>query len=539
MKDKQRDHLTPDFDAIVIGAGFSGLYMLHRLRKAGYRTQVYEAGADVGGVWYWNRYPGARCDSESMYYNYTFSKELYKEWTWTDRFPQQEEILHYLNYVADKFNLRKGIQFNTRVTAAHYNEEQQLWHIYTDDDSHVTTTFFISGAGCLSTKNVPNFKGLEHFKGAWYHTGNWPHENVDFTGKRVGVIGTGSSGIQAIPVIAKEADHLTVFQRTPQYTVPAKNHPLDPEIIKEAKANYHQIKRELPESINGVLTKVSRHSALEDDPEERQRVYEEAWQEGGFSFPLVYKDLTSNEASNETAASFIRQKIEQIVEDPETAKKLQPDHYYGTKRPNLDDHYYQTFNRDNVTLADVNEDPIAEITSKGIRTTSSDFPLDVIVFATGFDGMTGSLFKIDIRGRKGVALKEKWEDGGQVRTYLGLATADFPNFFMITGPESPSVLVNMPTAIEQHVEWIAGCLEYMQKHGKTTVEANPSAEKMWSKHSREIADKTLFPKTDSWYTGANIPGKPRSFLIYLGGFEAYTQICHDVAAKYYDGFTMS
>lgn len=528
-----------DFDAVVLGAGFSGLYMLYRLRQAGYSTHVFEAGDGVGGVWYWNRYPGAKCDIESIYYNYTFSKELYQEWTWSSKYPKQKEILSYLNYVADKFNLRKDIQFNTRITAAHFDETINKWKIQMNDGTSVTAKFFISGVGCLSAANVPNFKGLDSFKGEWYHTGKWPQEKVNFSGKRVGVIGNGSSGVQAIPEIAKEAEHLTVFQRTPQYTIPARNYLYDPTFIQQTKENYEEIKRIMHESPTGNGVQSRNVSALEESPVERKQAFEKAWQEGGFAFTSVYNDLFTNEEANETAADFIRSKIKETVKNPETAEKLLPNYLFGTKRPILDTGYYETFNRENVSLVDVKTDPIVEITPNGLRTSEEEHDLDILVFATGYDGMTGPLFRIDIRGRDGVTLKEKWEDGAAVRTYLGLATAGFPNFFTITGPESPSVLVNMPSAIEQHVEWIADCIEYITHNGVETIEPKKGAEEVWSRHCREVAEMTLYVKTDSWYTGANIEGKPRSFLIYLGGFDYYKQKCNEVADLGYDGFLLS
>ena len=528
-----------EFDAVVVGAGFAGLYMLYRLREAGFSTRVYEAGDGVGGVWYWNRYPGARCDVESIYYSYTFSEELFKEWTWSSKYPEQPEILRYLNYVADKFDLRKDIQFNTRIKAAHYDEQNNKWKIHMHDGTNVVANYFITGVGCISTSNIPKFKGLDSFEGDWYHTGRWPKEKVDFKGKQVGVIGTGSSGVQAIPVIAKEADHLTVFQRTPQYTIPARNHLYDHEYIKTAKQNYEEIKNEMRNTPSGGGTHIRNKSALSDSPEERQNVFEKEWKKGGFALTSAYNDFLTNEEANQTIADFIRSKIKEIVHDPEVAKKLLPNYYYGTKRPILDTDYYETYNRENVTLVDVKADPIEEITPNGIRTTKAEYELDTIVFATGYDGMTGSLFRIDIRGKNGVSLKEKWEDGASVRTYLGLATAGFPNFFMITGPESPSVLTNMPPAIEQHVEWIADCMKYHRDHGIETMEATVEAEEQWSKHCQEVANMTLYVKTDSWYTGANIEGKPRNFLIYLGGFDVYTQKCDEVASSGYSGFTLS
>lgn len=532
-------HLAKNFDAVVVGAGFSGLYMLHLLREAGFSTRVYEAGDGVGGTWYWNRYPGARCDSESIYYNYTFSDELLQEWTWSSRFPEQPEILKYLNFVADKFDLRRDIQFKTRITEAQYDESANLWQIRMNDGTSVTAKFFITAVGCLSAANIPKFNGLESFEGNWYHTGHWPHEGVDFKGKRVGIIGTGSTGVQAIPVIAQEAKHLTVFQRTPQYSVPAKNHPYDEEFIRQTKENYQEIKRIVRASLFGLPVAPMDRSALEDNPEERHQVYEAAWEKGGFSLPITYRDLLIDEAANKTAADYIRSKIRETVKDPEVAEKLMPTYFYATKRPIMDTDYYETYNRENVMLVDVKKAPIEEITPKGLRTSDGEHELDVLVFATGYDGMTGPLFKIDIRGKDGVALKEKWVGGEQTKTYLGLATVGFPNLFMITGPQSPSVLSNMPVSIEQHVEWIADCLHYLRECGVETIEPQLEAEEAWSQHCQEVADATLYTKTESWYTGANIAEKPRGFPIYLGGVGAYRQKCSEIAAKGYEGFLLS
>jgi cation diffusion facilitator CzcD-associated flavoprotein CzcO len=535
---KTGENQVTNFDAVVLGAGFSGLYMLHRLREAGFSTRVYEAAEGVGGVWHWNRYPGARCDSESMIYSYTFSEELYNEWTWSSRYPDQPEILRYLNFVADKFDLRRDIQFNTRITAAQYDEVNNRWRIQTADGTIVSAKYFITAVGCISSTNVPTFKGLDRFEGKWYHTGNWPHEKVDFKGKQVGVIGTGSSGIQAIPVIAEEAAHLTVFQRTPQYSIPARNGPYDPEYVQQTKANLHELKRQMQESLRGFPGTPGERSALEVSPEERNSEYEGAWEIGGLQLRSTFKDLLTDEAANNTVSDFIRSKIRQVVQDPEVAEKLMPTYFFAAKRPVIDTHYFETYNRENVTLVDVKNAPIEEITPKGLRTTEGDFELDTLVFATGFDGVTGSLFKLDIRGKDGVALKEKWAGGAQVRTQLGLATAGFPNLFMITGPESPSVLSNMPVSIEQHVEWIADCIEYLREHGIETIEAKVEAEEAWSKHCKEVADATLYTKVESWYTGANIADKPRGFPIYLGGVGQYRQICDEVAAKGYEGFLL-
>ena len=531
-----------EMDVVVVGAGFSGLYMLHRLRNAGFSTRVYEAGDGVGGVWYWNLYPGARCDSESIYYNYTFSEELLQEWTWSARYPEQKEILQYLNFVADKFDLRRDIQFETRITAAHYNEVDNRWEVDMDDGTSVSAKYFISAVGCLSAANVPNIKGLETFEGEWYHTGNWPTEEVSFKGKRVGVIGTGSSGVQSIPIIAQEADHLTVFQRTPQYSSPARNRPYDEEFIRQTKENYNEIKQQMQESKTGIPVKRRDRSALDDTPEERQQIFEAAWKKGGFWYlGATYNDLTVNEESNKTVSEFIRSKIREIVHDPVVAEKLSPTYHYNTKRPISDTNYYETYNRENVVLVDVKKTPIQEITTKGLRTAEAEHELDMLVFATGYDAMTGSLFKIDIRGKDGVSLKEKWEEGASTKTYLGIATAGFPNFFIITGPESPSVISNMPVSIEQHVEWIGDCIEYLRSHGIEKIEASVEAEEGWSKHCKEVADATLYAQADSWYTGANIASKrkPNGFLIYLGGVGEYRQICKEVADKGYEGFSLT
>jgi cation diffusion facilitator CzcD-associated flavoprotein CzcO len=528
------------YDAVVIGAGFSGLYMLHRLREDGLSARVYEAGEGVGGTWFWNRYPGARCDSESVYYNYTFSEELYNEWTWTSRYPEQPEILKYLNFVADKFDLRSDIQFNTRVQSAYYDEKNNVWKIHLDDQTNVTAKYFITGVGCLSAANLPNFKGIETFKGEWYHTGHWPrNKEVDFKGKRVGIIGTGSSGVQAIPVIAEQAGHLTVFQRTPQYSAPARNHLYDPEYIRKTKANFKEIKKQMKESIAGQPTVPPTQSALEVNPQERNQIYENIWKNGGLGLFGSFNDISIDERANETVAEFIRSKISEIILDSEVAKKLMPYYYFGTKRPIIDTNYYETYNRENVSLVDVKNDSIESITPSGLKTKNNEFELDVIVFATGYDGMTGPLMKIDIKGKDGISLKEKWDGGAQTRTYLGIANAGFPNMFMITGPESPSVLSNMPVSIEQHVEWIADCIHFLRTNEIDVIEANIDAENEWSRHCREVAEATLFTKTDSWYTGANIKGKPRGFQIYLGGVGLYRKKCDEIATNGYEGFVLT
>jgi cation diffusion facilitator CzcD-associated flavoprotein CzcO len=528
------------FDALIIGAGFSGLYQLLCLRdRLGLSVQVLEAGGGVGGTWYWNRYPGARCDSESHSYCYSFSEELSREWEWSERYPGPPEILRYLNHVADRFDLKRDIRFDTKVTSAHYDETANLWRVSTDAGESLTAQFLITAVGCLSSANIPNIPGLDTFEGGWYHTGQWPHEGVDFRGKRVGLVGTGSTGIQAAPVIAETAAHLTVFQRTANYSVPARNGPLTPEFKRYVKENNREIRQVTQASVNGHPWLIADRSALETSPEEREAIYDAAWEEGGLRFRAAFRDLLTDKAANDTAAEFISAKIREIVKDPATAAKLSDiDHPYASKRPPIDTDYFETFNRDNVELVDVRADPIERITPKGIRTRAAEYPLDIIVFATGFDGMTGSLLRIDIRGRDGVPLSKAWAAGP--RNYLGLQVAGFPNLFTVTGPGSPSVLCNMPVAIEQHVEWITDCIAHMREHGLTRIEPTPEAVESWVAKVNAAADATLLPQAKhSWYLGANIPGKPRVFMPYAGGMAKYRKICAEVAAKDYEGFRLS
>jgi cation diffusion facilitator CzcD-associated flavoprotein CzcO len=528
-----------ELDALIIGAGFSGLYQLLCLRdRLGLSVQVLEAAGGVGGTWYWNRYPGARCDSESHSYCYAFSEELMREWEWTERYPEQPEIMRYLNHVADRFDLKKDIRFNTRVTGADYDEAANRWRVRTEAGETFTARFLITAVGCLSTANVPKIPGLGDFKGKWYHTGQWPHEGVDFTGKRVGVIGTGSTGIQAIPVIAETAAHLTVFQRTANYSVPARNVPLTPEFKQWVRDNAAEIRRVTRATPNGHPFMISERLALATSPEEREALYEAAWEKGGLQFRAIFQDLLVDKAANDTAAEFIRNKIRQIVKDPETAAKLANiDHPYAAKRPPIDTDYFETFNRRNVALVDVRATPIERIVPDGIRTREGDYPLDIIVFATGFDAMTGPLLRLNITGRNGLPLAKAWEAGP--RNYLGLQVAGFPNLFTITGPGSPSVLCNMPVAIEQHVEWITNCIAHMRDQGVARIEPRPEAVDAWVEQVNEAANATLLPQaTHSWYLGANVPGKPRVFMPYAGGMAHYRQICADVAAKGYEGFAL-
>jgi len=526
-------------DAVIIGAGFSGLYMLYRARDVlGLRARVFEVGDGVGGTWYWNRYPGARCDSESFYYCYSFSEELLQEWAWTSKYPEQPEILRYLEHVADRLDLRRDIQLGTRVLGARFDDAADRWEVETSCGGRVSARFLISAVGCLSSANVPEIPGLDRFEGDWYHTGAWPHERVDFRGKRVGLIGTGSTGIQATPVIAAEADHLTVFQRTPNYSVPARNAPLTEEELRKIRAHYAEVWKRARESFGGFPYQRVERSAFEVDDEEREQIYDQLWRDGGFKFMWgSFNDLLFNKEANDTAAEFIRRKIRETVKDPDVAARLTPtDHPFGTKRPPIDTDYFETFNRDNVSLVDLRESPIVEITPRGIRTEAKEYELDVIVFATGFDAMTGSLLRMDIRGVGGRSLREKWSEGP--KTYLGLQVAGFPNFFTITGPGSPSVLSNMPVSIEQHVEWISDCIEYMRAHGSTRIEATEKAEEEWVEHVRQVAGLTLFPRASSWYLGANIPGKKRVFMPYVGGLLPYRERCDEVARKGYEGFEL-
>ena len=528
-----------DIDAVIVGAGFSGMYMLHLLRGMGLSARVIEAGDGVGGTWFWNRYPGARCDVESMSYCYTFDPALQKEWQWTERYPAQPEILRYLNHVADRFDLRRDIQLETRVTAAHYDDATGRWQVRTDRGETLNARYCVMATGCLSTARVPEFKGRERFKGRSYHTGHWPKENVDFTGQRVGVIGTGSSGIQVVPMVAKQAKQLFVFQRTPNFSIPAHNRPLRSDEVEARQGILPEHNQKARESLFGVPWDINMQMALSVSEEERRRQYEAAWTAGGATPTLVaYADLLVSDAANETVAEFVRGKIRSIVRNPKVAELLTPtDHPLGAKRICVDTDYYNTYNRDNVTLVDLRKAPIAEITETGLRTDDAHYELDSLIFATGFDAMTGALLSIDIRGRGGLPLRDKWADGP--RTYLGLMVEGFPNLFTVTGPGSPSVLSNVVISIEQHVEWIAQCIEHLRKRGFSTIEATRAAEDKWVAHVNEVADTTLFPKANSWYTGANIPGKPRIFMPYVGGVGVYRQICTDVASKGYEGFALS
>ena len=533
MSAKQQRETT--VDAVIVGAGFSGLYLLHRFRKLGLTTRVLERGGGVGGTWYWNRYPGARCDVESMQYSYSFDAELQQEWHWPEKFSAQPDILAYANHVADRFDLRKDIDFNVEVKAAHFNETTRRWRIETDKKDKITAQFFVMATGCISTAQTPNIEGLDNYQGNTYHTGNWPHEKIDFTGQRIAVIGTGSSGIQAIPVLAEEAAHVTVFQRTPNYSIPSQNEPMTSDYEASWKEKYPTLREEMRYTGHGSIKDLNDKSAMSVDEEERQETYKKRWAIGGAGFLTSFNDLLFSQESNDTASEFVRNQIRRIVKNPETAELLAPKTYpIGTKRICIDSGYFQTYNRENVDLVDISEKPIQRITREGLIVNGREFEFDSIVFATGFDAMTGTLFNVDIRGRNDLALKEKWYAGP--RTYLGLMSEAFPNLFMITGPGSPSVKSNMLVSIEQHVDFVTESIIYMREHGLELMEPDVAAENDWVDHVQEAANKTLFPRANSWYMGANIPGKPRLFMPYIGGVGTYRRICEEVVADNYEGF---
>jgi cyclohexanone monooxygenase len=536
---KSRPSTADAYDVVVVGAGFAGMYLLHRLRGLGLSVRVYEQGSGVGGTWYWNRYPGARCDVESMQYSYSFSDELQQEWDWSERYAPQPEILRYANHVADRFNLRPDIQFDTRIDRAVFDENANAWLVTSSDGKIVTAQFVVLATGCLSNARTPDFKGLADFNGSVYHTGHWPHEPVDFTAKRVAVIGTGSSAIQSIPLIAKQASQLFVFQRTANFSVPARNAELTKEEREFFRTNYPEIRRKAREEMrNGIFQELPEKGALEESDAERRARYGARWAKGGLTFTATYNDIAIDKVANDTAADFVRERIAEIVKDPTVAKLLQPDnHPIGSKRICVDTDYFATYNRPNVKLVDVKANPIEEILPHGLRAGGKDYEFDALVLATGFDAMTGSVAKIDIQGRAGKTLNQKWAAGP--RTYLGLMSEGFPNLFIITGPGSPSVLSNMIVSIEQHVDWITDCIGYMRSRNLDCMEATRTAEDNWVAHVNEVAYTTLYPQANSWYMGANIPGKPQIFMPYIGGVGAYRRICNEVAAKGYEGFAMT
>jgi cyclohexanone monooxygenase len=528
-----------EVDVVVVGAGFAGLYALHRLRGLGRTVRVLEAGDGVGGTWYWNRYPGARCDVESLEYSYSFSEELQQEWSWSERYPAQPEILRYLEHVADRFDLWPDIRLGTRVNEAVWDEDAGRWTIGTEAGETLSAQWCVMATGCLSASQIPAIPGLERFEGDWYHTARWPHEGVDLTGKRVGVIGTGSTGIQLIPEVARDAAHTYVFQRTANFSVPNANRPMDPEVERDWKARYAQQREVQRRSMLGVAIPPGERATTEVPDEEIRRTLQERWEQGGgMPVLLSFRDFLVDEDANAKAADFVRAKIRETVRDPEVAELLLPRGYpIGAKRLCQDEGYFATFNREDVTLVDIRSAPIEEITPDGVRTADAEYELDVIVFATGFDALTGALLAIDIRGRDGLTLTEAWLGGP--RSYLGLAVAGFPNLFTITGPGSPSVLSNVVVSIEQHVEWIADCIATLGERGLGRIEATAEAQEAWMNHVAEVAGHTLFPRAPSWYVGANVPGKPRVFMPYVGGVGPYRERCAQIAADGYEGFALA
>lgn len=527
-----------EFDVVVIGAGFAGLYALHKLRSLGFSVGVFEAGSDIGGTWFWNRYPGARCDVESMQYSYSFDPSLEQEWHWSERFATQPEILRYIHHVADRFDLRRDIVLNTRIEAARFDADGRRWLLTTAEGGRIEASFCIMATGCLSSSRLPEIAGLAEFAGEILHTARWPQAGVDFTGRHVAVMGTGSSGIQAIPLIAAQARQLTVFQRTPNFSVPARNWDMTEAYEKSWKGDYPALRKQARETTwSGTLYEFSDKGALQVDDETRQAEYERRWQKGGANFMHSFNDLLLNEESNTTAANFVRNKIRTIVRDPQTAESLLPfDHPLASKRICVDTDYYDTFNRENVALIDIRKTPIDAITPTGLRAGGRDFAFDTLVFATGFDALTGALNAIDIRGRDGRRLRDEWREGP--KSYLGLMCAGFPNLFTVTGPGSPSVLSNMIVSIEQHVDWIAACLVHLRENRIDQIEAEPEAQSAWGEAVNAAAQKTLYPRAGSWYMGANIPGKARVFMPYVGGVGTYRRICDDIAADGYRVFRL-
>lgn len=536
MTKTARAAMRDDVDVVIVGAGFAGLYMLHKARGAGLTARVFEAGGGIGGTWYFNRYPGARCDVESMEYSYSFDPALEQEWPWTERYATQGEILKYINHVADRYDLRRDVVLETRVTAATFDERRSRWTVETDKGDRVTGRYCVMATGCLSVTNLPPIKGIEKFKKPIYHTGAWPHESVDFTGLRVGVIGTGSSAVQSIPLIAEQAKHLTVFQRTPTYSIPAHNRPLSDEEQRMVKAEYPaKRKRALGEGF-AIDMQMSETPAVSAPDAEVKSAFETVWARGGLGFLGAFSDLLFERAANDKAAEFLRGKIRSIVKDRQTAARLAPPQVVGCKRLCVDTNYFATFNRDNVALVDLRETPIEEVSPDGVRTSASFHPLDALVLATGFDAITGALNRIDIRGRDGARLRDAWADGP--RSYLGLSIAGFPNLFMIAGPGSPSVLTNMMVSIQHHVDWIAEAMAFLAKRQLATIEPSLEAQDAWVKEVEMVANSTLFPACNSWYVGANIPGKPRVFPAYVG-FPPYAEKCAAVVANGYEGFSLA
>lgn len=525
-----------NIDVAIVGAGFSGMFAVYKLRELGFKVQAFERGSDVGGTWYWNRYPGARCDAPSMQYSYQFSEDLQQQWHWTEKYAAQPEILDYCRHVAERFNLRQHIAFDTQVLSAHYDQSNSHWVIKTDKQKTYQAKFCVMASGCLSTTNLPEIEGIDSFQGEYFHTGRWPKEGVELAGKKVGVIGTGSTGIQVITTIAHEVEQLYVFQRTPQYSTPARNEPTDPNYeaaIKADYANFRAANYRRPLAIDIQLDPKA-PKTFEVSDEERRAEYERRWQQGGMALLLAYRDSTVNKAANETVSEFIKQKIDEIVADQATAELLKPKHIYGCKRPCIDTGYFEVYNRQNVHLIDASEQGISEITSTGVRVGADHYDVDCLIFATGFDAMTGTLNRIDIRGLGGQPLKNKWLDGP--RNYLGLVSSGFPNMFFVSGPGSPSVLTNMVATSEKQINWIGDCIDFMRRKDLSSIDAEPEAEASWLFEVQQAAERTLWSACDNWYYGANIPGKPRVFMPYVD-WPTYLKKVEGVIDNNYEGFT--
>ena len=531
-----KNNSADSFRVVIVGAGFAGMYLIHKLREQGFSVRAYEAGSNVGGTWYWNRYPGCRVDVVSAEYSYEFSEELQQEWDWSEKYATQPELLRYANHVADRFELRRDIQFHTRVSAASFDEGSGRWKVETDQGDRVSAQYLILATGTLSTPNLPPIPGIESFGGNIYHTGHWPHEAVDFSGQRVAVIGTGSSGCQAIPLIAEQAEQLTVFQRTANYVIPAHNEPVDPEQVGEIKAHYREFREQNKTFPFAFHLETREESALDVSDEERERIYEEAWERGGLMFLGIFPDLLTNDEANQTAQAFFRKKLRQTVTDDDVADLLMPDFNVGCKRLIVGSNYYETYSRPNVELVSVKDSPIERITANSVVVEGREYPVDAIVLATGFDAISGSILAIDLHGRNGLAMRDKWKDGPSC--YLGLMPEGFPNLFTITGPGSPSVLSNVLKSIEQHVDFIAECIGHLRDQGDSVIEAEAEAERAWLEHVDAIASETVFKSCNSWYLGSNIPGKPRVFTAYVGWPE-YASELEDIVADDYRGFSIS
>lgn len=528
------------YDAVIIGAGFSGLYQLYRLRELGLKVRVCETGGGVGGTWYWNRYPGCRVDSQAYIYQYFFSDELLNEWEWSELFPAQPETERYLNFVADKFELRKDISFNTRVEAAEYDESTQRWKVRTDTGEILDTQYLVGCAGLLSAPIVP-FEGKDDFQGMICHTSSWPQERVDFSGKRVGVVGTGATGIQVTQSVAPLAGNLKVFQRTPAYTIAIRNPEFSDADNQALRERYPEIKKQINETFAGFPFDFENGAFHDHPPEVRREVYEKLWQEGSLNFWLgTFFEIFVDEEANAEISEFVREKIRERVKDPELAEKLTPTEYgFGTRRVPLDTGYFETFERDNVELVDVKADAIERITEKGLKLASGEeHELDILILATGFDGGTGPLSRIDIRGRNGLSLKEKWD--ADIRTTLGLQMHGFPNLFTIGAPLAPvSAFCNVATCLAHQAEWITDCIAYMRDKGLNVIEPTKAKEDAWVSHHDELVNTTLIPKTDSWYTGTNVEGKSRRVIAYIGGVPQYRMVCDELKENDYEGFELA